>query len=728
MKKAIAALLSLITAISSFSVGAYAFFEQMSGEEINEALGSSGDTDAAEGTVLSWDFEGIATEDKTYINSILTEVNAAVKSGEGVYTVDRDAVGDFAGLIEVGTFKQRMTGRSFVLYRFSGDAAAQSAYAIMAARESDGRYLYIRENFVMLGDERLINKIALTSVNGAVKHGSYTSNGETVLGDLLSRLGIGGTSFMQFKTPDAAIRLENGEIIFGEACKDDGGQFQSIDAYMDVAVPNFNYDKAHSLIGGKSFVLSATLRAPQTDEYPISATMELFRTRSSFTGEDGERVTLDTVLAKYNIYTREISIYSAGEEIKTGIYLSDYAETTVAVHVHPASNSFDFYADGILVASNVGFLSSDQLRKVSAANGAAASGSGADYTPTMVRLFYSSTKALVADALCISDFSWYFSDRYLDKSDHSSTFAARSVEIADKVYFNLYLNFPRSVIGMGATALNVEIGGKTSEAWGEIVYGGELDGLVKYRLPVDFKDITEDITVTVASQDESEILYFYYSETESDTGFLAKTEYKTSALDYFHYLLAEENGYGDEVHAVARAMLNVGAYAQKLSGGYVEIPESELANYGYAYGSDELAAVDPDTLCAHIDSEIYKTTVKSGSVRHLTVTSASLVFDGAAYISVKYRYSGTCDLTVNGVKQTVENGSGTYKIQIGSPLNADGVYTVEFDDGESTCIMKIPPLYLGASVIRNGENKAQYIKVLYLYVLAAENYLASEGK
>lgn len=726
MKKIIAALMSFVTVASTVSLGVHALFEPMSAEELNGALTyEGGESDGGAGLVYAWDFGGIGTEDRTYENDVADEVKKALNNGRATYTINSrvDELG-IQNLLEVGTFKQKYTNRSFVLYTFSDAESAESAFPQIKESAGD-EYVLLYKKYILHGDERLIGSTVQTAVNGAVKSGSYASNGETVFGDMFASAGIGDTSYMSFKTPDSAIRLENGELIFGKVCKDDGAEsYESIDAYMDVAVNDFNYDKAHDVIGGKSFVLTATLRAPQTDYSITGGTMELFRTRTVFTPEGGVRTVIDTSLAKYSIYTREILLCSEGETIKTGIFLSDYSETTVAVHVHPTENTFDFYVDGILIATGLEFLPSADASKIAAANGAAPSGDTADYTLTMVRLFYANYKTLSDDALCISDFAWYFSEEYLDRSEHPETFAVRSAEIGDRLYFNLYLNFPRSITGMGGSALNIDIGGSATEVYGEIVDGGALDGLVKYRIGIDFKDLTKEITVTLAFED-SENMYFYYSDGDGDTGFLAKTEYKTSALDYFRYLLEEENGYGEDVRAVARAILNVGAYAQKKYGGFVTVPDGELANFGYAYTGDELGAVDFDAMCASIDSEIYKETARIGAVSNLTVTSVSLVFDGGAYVSVKYRYVGMRELSVNGKVPTESaDGKYEYKIKIGNPLNADGVYTLAFDDGEDTCIMKIPPLYVAATAIKsNGDStNAQYIKALYLCMLAAEDY------
>ncbi len=744
MKKIIASLLIASTLFSVIALGTSAVFEPMDVGQMQEALDSSGG-DASEKMVFGWDFDDIPIENKSYNSDVKASIGELLEGGRYSYTVedkDETAQRGIAGLAEVGTFERKSSGKSAVIYSFGTSetlAAADAASAFYAqlsesyAQDPSATYVRLCGGFVLEGDEALILSVAETLVYDTVKHGDFNGNNYNIYGDAYSSSIVGSVGGIQFKTPDGAIRLEDGELVWGKAYKDyDAEGYISTDAYADVYTTGANYDKLHDAMAGESFVLSASLRAPYTFD-KVSGTMEIFRTRSSFTGVDG-KVTLDTILVKYNVSTREIYICSAGKDIRTGIYLSDFDNTTVAVHVRPKENAFDFYADGILVAKDVTFLTDAIIKQIASAEKTEPTGALEDYTLTRLRLFYASVKILTGDLICVDDFAWYFSDSYLERSEHGKTLVGRSAELKDKLYLNFYMNIPRAGLSdyENNACVRLKVGSEYTDIPlmnGKMVESGEYAGLLKYSFGMSFLDIDEELTLSLSAEN-GRTLYLY--GMEDGTELLATDSYKTSALEYFKHLLAEENGFGEQTVKLARAILNYAAYMRKnyFGGANSNIPAEELPNFGYAYTAEELDAVTSELVANSVDSELYKEYVRFGDIYGLRVNSNSFMYEDGTYILTKFTYVSVRALTINGkAVKTSEDGKYEYRISIADPLGMNDVYTVEFSDGHDYSIIKISPYQMAANMMNaQSTSKAavEYLKAMYLYACAAEEYFNSE--
>ncbi len=743
MKKVLAFLIIASTLLSVGALGASAVFEPMDVGQMKEALDSS-DGDASGKMAFGWGFDDIPTEDKAYDNDVKASIKELLEGGRYSYTVeDKDATAQrgVAGLAEVGTFVRKSSGKSAVVYSFEtaeGLIAADAASAFYTQlSEAYGQtpstpYVHLCGGFVLEGDEVLILSVAKTSVYDTVKHGDFNGNNYNIYGDAYASSITGSVGGIQFKTPDGAIRFEYGELVWGKAHKDYYAEgYKSTDAYADVYTTGADYNKLHDAMAGESFVLSASVRAPYTFD-TVAGTMEIFRTRSSFTGLDG-KVTLDTILAKYNTSTREIYIYSAGKEIKTGIYLSDLDSTTVAVHVRPKENAFDFYADGILVAKDVTFLTDAMIKQIVPAEKNEPSGALEDYTLTRLRLFYSSNKMLTGDLICVDDFAWYFSDSYLERSEHDKTLIARSAELKDKLYLNFYMNIPRATLNdyQNNACVRLKVGSEYTDIPlmnGKVVESGEYKGLLKYSFGMSFLDIDEELTLSLSAEN-GHTLYLY--GMDGGTDLFAKDSYKTSALEYFKHLLDEENGFGEPTVKLARAVLNYAAYMRKnyFSGANANIPAEELPNFGYAYTAEEIDAVTSELVADSVDSELYKEYVRFGDIHGLRINSNSFMYEDGTYILTKFTYVSVRDLTVNGkaVKPS-KDGKYEYVISIADPLGMNDVYTIEFSDGHDYSIIKISPYQMAANMMRaqdTSEASVEYLKAMYLYACAAEEYFYS---
>lgn len=744
MKKTLASLLIASTVFSVSALGASALFEPMNVTQMKEILDSS-DGDATGKMAFAWDFEDVPTENNTYNSDALAMINEFLDGGRYSYIAEDSgltAQRGVAGLKEVGTFVRKSSGKSVVVYSFesvqtllAGDAASAFYTELSEAYAEDpsAPYVHLCGGFVLEGDEQITLSIAETVVYDTVKHGDFNGNAYNIYGDAYASSINGSVGGIQFKTPDGAIRLEDGELVWGKAYKNyDAEGYKSTDAYADVYTTGSSYNKAHDAMAGKSFVLSASVRAPYTFD-SVSGTMEIFRTRSSFAGLDG-KVTLDAVLVKYNVSTREIYVYSAGKEIKTGIYLSDLSSTTIAVHVRPRDNAFDFYADGVLVVKDAAFLNDAAIKQIVSAEKTAPSGLMEDFTLTRLRLFYASTRILTGDLICVDDFAWYFSDSYLERSEHGKTLVGRSAELKDKLYLNFYMNINRSAFNdyENNACVKLKIGSEYTELPlmnGEQIESGEYAGLSKYSFGISFLDIDEEITLSLSAEN-GRVLYLY--GMEEGTGLLATDSYKTSALEYFKCLLDEENGFNDQTVNLARATLNYAAYMRKnyFSGANSNIPENELPNFGCAYTQEELDAVTSELVADSVDSDLYKEYVRFGEIHGLRIVSNSFMYEDGTYILTKFNYVSVRVLTVNGkVLQVSEDGKYEYKINVADPLGMNDVYTVEFNDGHDYSIIKISPYQMAANMMNaqsTGKSTVEYLKAMYLYACAAEEYVSFE--
>ncbi len=722
MKKLIAFLLAFATAFTALCVGASAFFEPMELEEMEAELAAS-PSEAA--MAFAWEFDDAPTEVKEYRNNIPETIAALTDRGWHTYTEESDGeveARDIEKLVGAGTLLRKNSTRKATVFKFSDSASAE---AFCSSLKTDGHFAQSSDVYVVFGDESTVLSVVRTEVSAAVKNTYCTSaEGYEILdGAFLSanKSSVGG---IQFRTPDAAIRLEDGELVIGKAQKDcDSESYISRDAYMDVYVAGVDYNKAHSTTAGKDFVLTASVRAPFN--YNTSkSTVEVFRTRSAFNDNTG-KVTLDATLVAYNSDTREIIIYSDGAARNTGIYLSDYDYTSVAVHVHPKENKFDFYADGILIVKDAVFLTDAKREKIVSASGNAPSGNTADYTLTRLRLFYSGIKALSGDIICVDNFAWYYSDEYLERSSFDKTVLGISADIKEKLYLNFYMNFPRATISDYNAALEASIGTERESLLlisGTPVEGGEFDGCMKYSVALDFTDLAREISLRLVS--EGRLLYFYSQDLSAE--FLGKSEYKTSAEKYFKYLCDEKNGFDQKTRNLARAVLNFGAALQKREN--PKIAENLLPNKGVEYTADEYGGISQKTLREEIDSDAYKVNGYYGSIFGMTLTSYAFSSDkDGLYLKVTYNYVGRRSVSVNG-EEVLKNSIGAYeyKIYIKHFLLLDDVYTLTLWDGKSGGYIKFSAYHIAANILASETaqpHAVEFAKSLHLYVKAAEEYL-----
>lgn len=738
MKKLISFLLLVSLALSVVAIGASAVYAPIDTKEMKAALDEKATAGEGGGMALGWGFDDIGTKSVEYVKNAYDEASALARAGKYTFTresADETAARAVDGLSSVAVLEKKDGSESITLYKFE-DIEKAAAYAeTLAAKyapEEEGKEpeVYVRALGVTVaeGKKELVYKVGVTVVDNAVLHGDFISSAkEEMQSGYYESLKEGSTSGMQFKTPDSAIRYRNGELIISKAEKDyyvtDGSYagYKSVDAYMDVYATEFDYAGLHDAHGGDSFVLSARLRAPYSYlGSSVSGTMNIFTPRCAFNVKVNgvqKKLTIDQTVLQYNASTREVFAIDGGVKVNTGTYLSDYEYTTVAVHIHPTTNTYDFYVDGLCVLEEAQFLSNANLQNLHSDPYAEPTGDGADYTLTRVRLFYMNYKNLTGDILCIDDFAWYFSEEYLERAEDQTSVVAKSLTVGARLYINFYLNLHRAVLYDYSVNVAISVGDRTVNTIamaGVPVTDGELQGLVRYSAEIDVSELDDEITLKLVS-DKGNLIYLY-----GDTGAKLRgyTEYKTTVKDYLATVIDGEQ-FSENERALAKATLNYGAAAECYFAGikFGSGDLKDLPNEGYEYG-EELDSVTYDDFVDAVESEIYKNYTSTGSVPLLKIVKNTLSFDNGIYITVTYSYTGMKNLKVNGEKPT-----GEYKINVGCLDAMNSVYTVVFHDGTNCMRMKISPYHLAANMMSSElapDYTVNFIKVMYLYNKAFE--------
>ena len=744
-------ILSLMTGILSVGVNA---FEPMNSAQMKDALNADLEEGEFGGMAFGWGFEDVPTVTKEYVKDAFEEAKKlSSKKGYELteWAVDAVTETEIEGLLSALDLLYDTS--SVTVYKFDTVEAAEvyaKALEKLYAPETDGEAVeadtdqstspYVRHcGFsVAVGDKDLVYKIGVTVVEDVVpvaqnssfnyftadkfegiSDGAYTSIKETYRGG------------MEFKTPDSAIKLRDGALVISAAYKDyyvtsgSYGGFISSDAYMDIyTAGNPKYSDHHDAHAGAGFVFSARMKAP-FDYMASTATgkITVFTPRSHFAKNSvNEKTVFDQPLLRYDVSTKELLIVDNGKDVSTGIRLSQYEYMTVAVHVKPKTNSFDFYVDGILVAKDATFLTEANIAKIYDSETGKITANVEDYTLTRARLFHTSRTLLTGELLYIDEFSWYFSEEYLEKNDFTETVSAISMDVGDTPYMNVYLSLPNATIYDYMTTLEFSSEKRKQSLilmLGEKVEDGEYKGLYKYSLPIGFDELTDEIEISLKSM--GTVTPYFYGDNGQQKGLCRIDSYKVTPIDYLAEIM---NGdYDNETKECVRALLNYSAAVIEYKEGvkYGQTVTKELPNKGFEYTKEELEAITSDVVIEGVNSEEYKTVTVLGNVENLTLKSTSLDFDGGIYLVLTFKYAGMRKLTANG-----SDFDGTeYRIKIDSLHHAKEVYTVVVDDGNGCMQVSVSPFTVAAELM-NKKGVRPYernlVRAIYLYTEKSEDY------
>ena len=782
MKKIIALILSLVLLFSACALSAAALTPKEMNDALNELKEENPDTKS--GMMVGWDFDDMPTVTNEYAKDAYLEAQTLAGGSGGRYTVTDTPDGELNaygidGLLAVRLIENRDKTRAVTIYKLDTLDAAKAYCDVLtekyAPAEGEEASVYVRQcgYNVVEGEKTLAQLIGVATVDSVVPVNnppkdiySYYYGGEpcgkedcadckegtcekyAIYDDAYSAVNTTSHGYVAFKTPDSAIRMVDGALVIGQKYKNyyttaadlPSGMstyegYMSADAYADLYPSNLSYQQLHDAYAGESFVFSTRMKAPY--DYlseGASGKISVFTPRSNFTVKiDGveKKVTFDQGLIKYDVATREILIYSGGVEIKTGIYLSEYDYSTVAVHVKPKTNSYDFYVDGILVGEGVTFLSAANIANIHSNPYEAATGKLSDYTLTRARVFHTSRAMLKCDLLYIDNIALYYADEYLEKCEKEDTVGGISVSVDGNLYINYYLKFTNTYLNDYRTKIAFTSGGRTEECMlvsGERVTGGEYDGHLKYTFKLDADDFTRGVSLSILPYNEADTRtpYFYCGTARTD-GFRGVSSYTSNPADYLKYLANIENGFDTETRALARAALNnvaaILVYRASEKYGGNEIQLQNLPNAGYEYTAAELSAVTKESFTDLIKGE-NKAQTQLGKITGLSVKTVTIPDEATKSLSftLKFTYTGKEELYVDCA---LYSGGG---VLIDGTLNtAADEYCVLFSAGEEWARVYVSPLAVIAYRFNESGTKS-YEKNLYksVYYLktASDAYLA----
>ena len=229
---------------------------------------------------------------------------------------------------------------------------------------------------------------------------------------------------------------------------------------------------------------------------------------------------------------------------------------------------------------------------------------------------------------------------------------------------------------------------------------------IRYQISkyVKAKETGDTINVRVFTADDEEIA-LYSGNTKLTGGY-----------DFTVKSIAEgyQNGssYDKTTKALAKAILNYGAYAQKLMG----------YKTGSATVTDDLSDISAADLKDYAAST-------SGKVNGVKFSGASLSLQADTVLNAYFKFTGdVSDYTVklNGKKVNVEGNSVVLSGIKASDLSKMNTITVS--DGSSTMTVKVSALSWAYNVIGKSGNDAETVnmaKMVYRYNQAAEAYFSA---
>ena len=184
---------------------------------------------------------------------------------------------------------------------------------------------------------------------------------------------------------------------------------------------------------------------------------------------------------------------------------------------------------------------------------------------------------------------------------------------------------------------------------------------------------------------------------------------------YADYILDPENGYGENVQNLVKAMLNYGAASQKYfavnTGNYadagLEITPAQVPNQGGAVASD---------------GSLEGVSLYGASLVHESKTAVRFYFNAASVQRLTFKINGgePCD---------VQYKSGKYFVELADicPQDLDEDIVVTVSNGTDTLTVTYAPMdYIIRMYNKNASNQntKALVQALYGYYLAAEAYVA----
>ena len=453
--------------------------------------------------------------------------------------------------------------------------------------------------------------------------------------------------------------------------------------------------------------------------------------------------------------------------------------TNVSVHVRPGDGDYglyDLYVDGVLVKKDIVFLSAEENEGMTwtyageenskypdhIKNGQTVNGAK-DYHLSSVaygtilngssQTSYSKNGSVDDTVLSLDNVKLYYSENYIEYVKHTYIKEHRHSEIIEEridVYECTHCNLVHEIalpldkdengfcdgcgekVGANAAVLarqvllddriglklfvkinSVDITNPQNKAF--LTIGDKTEEILIKDLNPNYAGLYEfEAKLTSIEMTEDVSIAFEIDGVRGDT-------YTTSVRDYAQKLI-DDSTQTQNTHALAKAMLNYGAYSQKYFANYKNdagIAE-KLANEGLAEADRSVAHVDSEMLSEY---EFVEETTAFGAA----FTGYSLVLADTISIKIFFRFNDNFTVAVDGQEAVATPSDGEYYVVIKDIFATDlsENHTVTVTSQTDTLSASISVLSCIKVLLDSDESDTfkDLGRAIYLYGLASENYV-----
>ena len=530
--------------------------------------------------------------------------------------------------------------------------------------------------------------------NGSTKIGKVTKSGFSIKNNLNSEYGYiyesrDGAFYFNRKAYEANATESGGKTTYPDSYVYLGISSDWITAYSKTGADN-GVNAVYSDYAGKSFTYSYDLKLDFTPAGGAASWMSKQIGMVASTWNTAKSM-IEVAPFGVNRANGVLGYYEAGTGayVETGVTLSNKYYVNIAVFVDVPGNSFDIYADGVLVAEGKKYLTDAQIATIF---GPSANLSTADVsdgktwqqvavandplaTPEqkanpMLCYAFNHVRFLqyCPESIYIDNIRFYFDDECYETYNSANTVEGYDLTINNGTLgLNYYLNLQRDVLADE----NAKVVFTTPRGVQEISIKNtpvRNDGTYKFTAKVSSVEMASAIKMEIVSGEK--VYNIYKNGTASEA-------YEYSVKEYADALIAGE--YAEAMKNVAKAMLNYGAAAQVYFG----------------YNTEKLASENYTEALAQVTSNDISAVTIAGTAP--AGTKAALILD-----------SDTSIVIYNAQGEKIGEQTGI------NSKNLDASYVINCEGGTVT----VSVLAIGEKVLESGTASAEYknlIKALKLF-------------
>lgn len=278
--------------------------------------------------------------------------------------------------------------------------------------------------------------------------------------------------------------------------------------------------------------------------------------------------------------------------------------------------------------------------------------------------------------------------------------AGYSATLDGKIGVNLFMNLNEVVLADGAATMHLTHKDTTYEV--PVSEAEQDEKGYKFTCEVAAKEMSDTITAQI----------FRGNKAISDV-------FECSVQEYADIIIADESTYGENAAALAKAMLNYGAYAQI----YFNYNAEKLANINLGVADKDVSSVNAETL-----KNYAKTEAQSNDIG--TLAGSNLVLESET--TLKFYFTLNKDISAltfkvgNKEVKAVANGNYYYvAVENIAAHNLNAEHEVVVTDGSKTLSATYNVMTYCYNVLSRNrdENLQNLVRALYLYNASANTYL-----